>query len=186
MNAYERFPEPREEDVLTIGAAGGIDSGGPLGCAVGLRCGVGLRCKCGGLLRRARSAANLVNRALTSLPLPSPPLLPPVPLFIAEPNKKELGKLFKKDAKAITDALEALSECERGGEEWGVWAGMQCGNRKLTCGISTPAMDPTPPHPTHQTPTPPHPHPCPRRRAGDAGQAGGGPGRAAQGRRPDL
>lgn len=31
------------------------------------------------------------------------------------PNKKELGKLFKKDAKAIADALEAMSECERAG-----------------------------------------------------------------------
>jgi len=30
------------------------------------------------------------------------------------PNKKELGKLFKKDAKVISDALEALSECEQG------------------------------------------------------------------------
>ena len=28
------------------------------------------------------------------------------------PNKKELGRLFKKDAKAIADALEAMSECE--------------------------------------------------------------------------
>ena len=28
------------------------------------------------------------------------------------PNKKELGKLFKKDAKAISDALEALPECD--------------------------------------------------------------------------
>ena len=37
------------------------------------------------------------------------------------PNKKELGKLFKKDAKAISDALEALPECE-----WG-WAGWLAG-----------------------------------------------------------
>ena len=29
------------------------------------------------------------------------------------PNKKELGKLFKKDAMTISDALEALPECER-------------------------------------------------------------------------
>lgn len=29
------------------------------------------------------------------------------------PNKKELGKLFKKDAKTISDALEAMSECEQ-------------------------------------------------------------------------
>ncbi|KAL4457919.1 hypothetical protein ABPG75_012784 [Micractinium tetrahymenae] len=28
------------------------------------------------------------------------------------PNKKELGKLFKKDAKAIADALEAMGECD--------------------------------------------------------------------------
>ncbi|EFN58464.1 hypothetical protein CHLNCDRAFT_34068 [Chlorella variabilis] len=28
------------------------------------------------------------------------------------PNKKELGRLFKKDAKAIADALEAMSECD--------------------------------------------------------------------------
>lgn len=31
----------------------------------------------------------------------------------AVPNKKELGKLFKKDAKTISDALEAMSECEQ-------------------------------------------------------------------------
>ncbi|PSC72809.1 Glycyl-tRNA synthetase family [Micractinium conductrix] len=47
LAAYERFPEPREEDVLSI-----------------------------------------------------------------LPNKKELGKLYKKDAKAIADALEAMSECD--------------------------------------------------------------------------
>ncbi|KAI7843806.1 hypothetical protein COHA_002704 [Chlorella ohadii] len=47
LNAYERFPEPREEDVLTI-----------------------------------------------------------------LPNKKELGKLFKKDAQTIAEALEAMSECD--------------------------------------------------------------------------
>lgn len=41
------------------------------------------------------------------------------------PNKKELGKLFKKDAKAIADALEAMSECERGGP-WGVAAAPLC------------------------------------------------------------
>ena len=37
------------------------------------------------------------------------------------PNKKELGKLFKKDAKAISDALEALPECEWEAERRGCW-----------------------------------------------------------------
>lgn len=33
-------------------------------------------------------------------------------VVVVEPNKKELGKAFKKDAKAVTDALAALSEAD--------------------------------------------------------------------------
>ena len=63
------------------------------------------------------------------------------------PNKKELGRLFKKDAKAVADALEAQCEggcragvwvqCEDGcgagvGAEW-VGAGQGKGGRRAVC-----------------------------------------------------
>ncbi len=38
----------------------------------------------------------------------------PPPSTPTVPNKKELGKLFKKDAQTIAEALEAMSECEPG------------------------------------------------------------------------
>lgn len=51
------------------------------------------------------------------------------------PNKKELGKLYKKDAKAIADALEAMSECERGG-----WLGVAAAAVRGEARRGAPAM----------------------------------------------
>lgn len=55
------------------------------------------------------------------------------------PNKKELGKLFKKDAKTISDALEAMSECEQLGHTLEA-AGEHCGSARL-CGCSPSRAD---------------------------------------------
>lgn len=53
------------------------------------------------------------------------------------PNKKELGKLFKKDAKAISDALEALPECEWrwAGLGWPGWCVLWCVSRPHCAGL---------------------------------------------------
>ena len=37
-----------------------------------------------------------------------------VEVLTITPNKRELGKLFKREAGAIASALEAMSECEWG------------------------------------------------------------------------
>ena len=42
-----------------------------------------------------------------------------VDVLAITPNRKELGKLFKKEAKAICDSLEALPECEWALGLWG-------------------------------------------------------------------
>ena len=42
-------------------------------------------------------------------------------VLVVEPNKKDMGKAFKKDVKAVTDALAAL--CAVGMQATGAWVG---------------------------------------------------------------
>lgn len=52
----------------------------------------------------------------------------PEPRMVEElsikPAMKELGKLFKREAKAVAEALEAMSECERLAGLGTVWCGV--------------------------------------------------------------